>query len=104
MFGMVEETGRDINAAIIEGRQQGWGMAEAIGRAINSGDAPYAQHSLLACGAAHGIPMTMHIAIGGDTIHMHPACDGAALGETSLTDFKLLVSVLRRYSAMAACI
>src|SRR5438045_2717751 len=33
-FGMAEETGRLLNAAINEGHARGWGLGEAVGRAL----------------------------------------------------------------------
>jgi hypothetical protein len=35
------------------------------------------------------------VALGTDTIHAHPAADGAALGETSLRDFRILAHTLK---------
>ena len=40
--------------------------------------------------------MTVHVAIGTDIIHMHPAASGAALGEGSLRDFRYFVSNVAR--------
>ena len=48
--------------------------------------------SLLGAGGAPGIPVTVHVAIGTDIIHMHPTASGAALGEGSLRDFRYFVS------------
>jgi hypothetical protein len=46
--------------------------------------------------AAHraGIPCTIHVALGTDTVHMHPHVSGAALGEASLIDFRRLCAVV----------
>ena len=38
--------------------------------------------------------MTVHVAIGTDIIHMHPAADGAAIGGGSLIDFRKLAAVV----------
>ena len=46
--------------------------------------------------------MTVHVAIGTDIIHMHPAASGAALGEGSLRDFRYFV-VERGEARAAAC-
>lgn len=40
-----------------------------------------------------GIPVTVHVAIGTDIIHMHPSADGAAIGSASMYDFRLLTGV-----------
>lgn len=95
-FGMAEETGRMINEAIVEGVKEGFGMGEAVGRYIfrRRKQFPNWKTSLLATGVQLGIPVTVHVAIGTDIIHMHPAADGAALGEGSLRDFRILTAVV----------
>ncbi len=95
-FGMAEETGRMINEAIVEGVNEGFGMGEAVGRYIfrRRKEFPNWKTSLLATGVQRGIPVTVHVAIGTDIIHMHPAADGAALGEGSLRDFRKLTAVV----------
>lgn len=93
-FGMVDETGDFMNAAAREGARRGEGLGECWGRALIEERAPHAGVSLLAAAYRLEIPLTVHVAIGTDTIHHHPACDGAALGETSLRDFRILAAAL----------
>ncbi len=93
-FGMVRETPAFFHQAAGEGRTRGEGLGEALGRALTEADAPHARHSLLAAGYSAGIPVTVHVALGTDTIHAHAAADGAALGETSLRDFRIFVHTL----------
>jgi hypothetical protein len=93
-FGMAEETGRLINQAISRGAQKGMGIGEAVGRWIEEQRLPNRKTSLLAAGARLGLPVTVHVAVGTDIIHMHPAADGAALGEGSLRDFRTLAAVV----------
>lgn len=93
-FGMAEETGSYLNEAIIKGVSQGLGIGTSVGRWIQESRAPNKPYSLLATGYRLGIPVTVHIAIGTDIIHMHPSVSGAALGDGSLLDFKLLASVV----------
>ncbi|HUK55260.1 MAG TPA: hypothetical protein VLY20_01215 [Nitrospiria bacterium] len=95
-FGMAEETGRILNEAIVKGVPQGLGIGAAVGQWLNRSDAPNKKHSLLATADRLGIPVTVHVAIGTDIIHMHPSVSGAALGEGSLLDFKRLCSVVAR--------
>ncbi|HKT35017.1 MAG TPA: hypothetical protein VJR03_09310 [Nitrospira sp.] len=97
-FGMAEETGRILNEAIAEGHRNGQGLGEAIGHYINrsKGRFPNRATSVLATGAKFGIPVTVHVAVGTDIIHMHPAADGAAIGATSLLDFRRLAAVVAR--------
>jgi hypothetical protein len=94
-FGMAEETGREMNAAVAEGARGKRGMGEALtdylGRRASLA-APAA--SLLLAAAARGVPLTVHATVGADIIHQHPAADGAALGATSHRDFKRLAASL----------
>ena len=43
-----------------------------------------------------GIPVTVHVAVGTDIIHMHPGASGAAIGDTSLRDFRYFTSCVAR--------
>jgi len=101
-FGMSEETGREMNVAITEGNRQGIGMGEALGKGLETLAKPeFAAHSVLlgAYQASHvnkaPVPVTVHVAIGTDTPHMHPRADPAAIGETTHRDFRLLCSLVR---------
>jgi hypothetical protein len=95
-FGAAEETGREMNVAIVEGTRDGIGMGEALGRRLEILAKPeFAPHSVL-CGAyAAKIPVTVHVAVGTDTPHTHPAADGAAIGAATHRDFRLLCSLVR---------
>ncbi len=93
-FGMVDETGRFMNAATREGARRGEGLGECLGRALSESGPPHADASLLAEAWRLAIPATVHVAIGSDTVHYHPSCDGAALGDTSLRDFRILAATL----------
>jgi hypothetical protein len=95
-FGMAQETGADLNRAITEGVSKGMGIGQAVGAYLLSANPPHADQSLVATAARLGIPGTVHVAIGTDIIHMHPAASGAALGEGSLRDFRYLASVVSR--------
>lgn len=89
-FGYVEETGVLINQAVSEGAAKGLGYGEAVAEKLAALPAEYPELSLLLAAREHGIPVTVHVAIGTETIHQHPECDGAAIGETSYRDFKIL--------------
>jgi deoxyhypusine synthase len=93
-FGMAEETGAFLNQAITEGSKNNLGIGAAVGQAINKNRLPHRKLSILASAAKLGIPVTSHIAIGTDIIHMHPKADGKALGDCSLRDFRTLTSVV----------
>jgi len=95
-FGMAEETGRLLNDAVTAGVTDGLGLGQAVGRFLLDSQPQFAGSSVLATAARLDIPVTVHVAIGTDIIHMHPAASGAALGEGSLRDFKYLVGNVAR--------
>ncbi len=90
-FGMAEETGRFLNQAIARGAEHGLGAA--VGRAIIDAALPHRELSILATGVRLGVAVTVHVALGTDIIHMHPAADGAAIGAASLADFRRLAGL-----------
>jgi hypothetical protein len=95
-FGMADETGRLLNGAINDGVAAGLGLGQAVGKFLCEKH-PQHEHSSLAASAFRlGIPLTVHVAIGTDIIHMHPAASGAALGEGSLRDFRFFASNVAR--------
>ena len=94
-FGMAEETGRDMNAAITRGAAEGWGMGEALARDLAArADLAGGDLSLLLQAHRAGVPYTLHPAIGAEIIHQHPAADGAAIGATGHRDFRRLAAAL----------
>lgn len=94
-FGMAEETGREMNGALAAGAREGRGAGEALARALHArADLPGGAASVLVASERHGVPVTVHTAIGAEIIHQHPAADGAALGDTSHRDFRRLAAGL----------
>jgi hypothetical protein len=91
-FGMAEETGRLLNSAINEGVAFGLGIGQAVGTFLTRHHPQFERVSLAAAAARLQIPLTVHVAVGTDIIHMHPDASGQALGEGSLRDFKYFVS------------
>ena len=94
-FGLWRETSW-INDIINDGYQKGFGLGEAVGKAILEGNFPHSGISLLAAGYRLKIPVTVHVGIGYDIIHEHPNCNGAAMGETSYRDFLYFVNEVQR--------
>ncbi|HPM22361.1 MAG TPA: hypothetical protein PLP66_00545 [Phycisphaerae bacterium] len=92
-FGMVRETCERMNAAARAGAA-GVGLGRALGQLLADGPAPYQHLSLFAAAARAGIPATVHVAIGTDTVHMHPEADGAAIGAATLADFRTICDVV----------
>jgi hypothetical protein len=95
-FGMSEETGRGLNEAIAGGVARGLGLGQSVVEWLGRQAPPHADVSVLAAAGRLGIPVTVHVAIGTDIIHMHPAASGAALGEGSLRDFRYFTSHVGR--------
>ncbi|MCX6550938.1 MAG: hypothetical protein NTY02_08035 [Acidobacteria bacterium] len=95
-FGMAEETGRQLNQAINEGVGRGMGLGQSVGAYLVDAKAPHSHLSVAATAARLGIPLTAHVALGTDIIHMHPDASGAAIGEGSLRDFRYFVSNVAR--------
>ncbi len=93
-FGMAEETGKFLNAAISEGAKQGVGLGKSVGAMLVREDFPYNHLSLLAGAYELDIPVTVHVAIGTDIIHFHPNVDGASIGTTSHLDFRIFASLV----------
>jgi hypothetical protein len=95
-FGMARETGELLNEAIRSGARRGCGLGAAVGKMISGSRLRYKNLSLLASAYSLEIPVTVHVAIGTDTIHFHPRSSGEALGKTSLADFFLFCSLLEK--------
>jgi hypothetical protein len=95
-FGMAEETGRLLNAAINDGVAAGLGIGQSIARWLQGQRSTHAALSVLSAAGRLDIPVTVHIAIGTDVTHMHPAASGSALGDGSLRDFRYFVSNVGR--------
>ena len=96
VFGGADETGKLLNRAALEGAKENIGLGEATGRNLLALGPKHADHSLL-CTSYHArVPFTVHLTIGGDIGHFHPQADGAALGATTHTDFRLLSELVRR--------
>jgi hypothetical protein len=93
-FGMAEETGAQINAALKSGVAAGMGHGESLGRDILDRGLPYRDQSLMATCVKHDIPITVHVAVGTDITHQHPSADGAIIGAASYTDFRLFTTVV----------
>jgi hypothetical protein len=95
-FGMAEETGQMVNEAINEGWKKGWGIGRSVGEMIFRGKFAHRKASITAAGVRLGIPVTVHVAIGTDIIHMHPQARGEAIGGGSYEDFRLFASVVSK--------
>ena len=108
-FGVADETGREMNCAIAAGEREVLGMGEALGRRLHEllveqeflvgqavppanevrSDYAHPEASLVLQAYRHVTPVTVHVAVGTDTPHMHPSADGAAIGSATHRDFRL---------------
>lgn len=95
-FGAAKETGEILNSAAKNGQTDKIGLGEAMGRELEKLNPENAEVSLLCETYQNKIPFTAHLAIGADIGHFHKSSDGAALGETSHTDFKLFCSNVKK--------
>jgi hypothetical protein len=93
-FGMAKETAEFLNSAISWGAEQNLGLGEAVGRRLLASDFPHRRLSLVAAAAELGVPLTVHVAVGTDIIHLHPSVDPAALGAASHLDFRLFAALV----------
>jgi hypothetical protein len=93
-FGMSEETGNMLNTAAINAHKEGIGLGLGIGKMIHDKDLVHKDASLSYTAYKYKIPFTVHTAVGTEIIYQHPKCDGAAMGQTSYHDFKLLATSL----------
>jgi len=95
-FGMAEETGRELNDAITGGVARDLGLGPAVTTHLATRQPPFASLSVLCAAARLDIPVTAHVGIGTDIIHMHPAASGAAIGAGSLRDFRAFTGFVAR--------
>lgn len=94
-FGAAKETGDILNKAAKSGMLDQIGLGEAMSKEVYELNPEFADKSLLYTSYKNKVPFTAHLAIGGDIGHFHPTADGAALGKTSHTDFKLFCSLVK---------
>jgi hypothetical protein len=95
-FGMARETAEFLNEATAWGAREGMGLGQAVGYRLAQSNFPFKHLSLLTAAAALEAPLTVHVAVGTDIIHLHPSLDPAALGETSHRDFRLFAAQVSR--------
>ena len=93
-FGAAKETGEFVNEAIKRGAEVGQGIGEVLGEAIAAAGFPFTSMSLLAAAWRLEVPVTVHVAMGTDIVHIHPSADGAAIGAGSHLDFRLFCGMV----------
>jgi len=98
IFGMAEETGAFLNRAAKLAASEGKGLGEIVGREILVAKLKFREQSVFATAYRLEAPATVHVTVGADIIHMHPAADGAAIGAATMADFHRLASVVAELS------
>jgi hypothetical protein len=93
-FGMCADTADELNGMVAEGAARGEGFGECVGRGLVESSAPNLDASVLGRAYQLGIPATVHVALGTDIVHQHASAEGAAIGDTSLRDFRILADVV----------
>jgi len=97
-FGMARETAEFLNRAIAWGAKEGLGLGQAVGRRLQESNFPHKNLSLLAAAAALDTPLTVHVAVGTDIIHLHPSVAPEALGAATHLDFRLFAALVSELS------
>jgi len=100
-FGMARETAQFVHGALADGVPAGLGFGASVGKAIASSKARYRKKSLLGEAYRLGVPVTVHVAVGADIVHMHPEADGATIGEGSLRDFRTFCALV---AGLSGCV
>ncbi|MFI5179504.1 MAG: hypothetical protein ACHQO8_13115 [Vicinamibacterales bacterium] len=95
-FGMAEETGRELNTVIADGAGRGRGLGQSVVEFLGGRAPAFARHSLLCAAGRLHVPVTVHVGIGTDIIHMHPSASGEAIGAASLRDFRYFTSFVAK--------
>ena len=97
-FGMAEETGAILNEFAQMAAREGVGYGEVVGREILKRQFKFCEASIFASAYQEKVPATIHVALGTDIVHMHPAANGATIGAATMNDFHRLVAVVGELS------
>ncbi|MEW6218254.1 MAG: hypothetical protein AB1634_01815 [Thermodesulfobacteriota bacterium] len=93
-FGAARETGLIVNEGARRAAAAGIGLGAGLGALLLERDFPFNHLSLVATAARLGVPLTVHVALGTDIVHIHPSADGAAIGQASLHDFRVFAGLV----------
>jgi hypothetical protein len=93
-FGMSGDSAEFLNNAISDGWEEDQGLGTAVGQALLRANAPHLQHSVVGAAVRLGVPVTVHVALGTDIIHLHPSMDAAATGAATHLDFRIFARLV----------
>jgi hypothetical protein len=94
-FGMVVETGQTFNRVVKNAARSGVGFGRALAEELATGQYPGREDSLVYRAARAGVPVTVHVSIGTDTVHAVPGVSGAEVGEATYTDFRIMAGLVK---------
>ena len=96
-FGSADETGREMNHALDYAFHHDLGAGEAYGLRLAQLAVPrFRNFSLLHAAYQNVTPVTVHVAVGTDTPHTHPAAVGADNGAATHRDFRLFSTLVQQ--------
>lgn len=93
-FGFARETSALFSEACQRAAEDRQGLGAALGALVEEHGGPGIEASVLVAARRAGLPLTVHVAIGTDIVHMFPELDGAALGRAALDDFRSLCELV----------
>ena len=93
-FGMARETPKAFARAADAAEKNKIGLGQALGKLIISEGNEYSKYSILAAAAELRAPAAVMLALGTDTLSMHPDFEPGKLAAASHLDFRLLVSIV----------
>jgi hypothetical protein len=95
-FGMSSQTSGMFALITRRADDNGIGLGEAAGAALNAKACPYRRYSLLAACHRRGLPAMIHMAVDTDIVCQHDIYDAAAVAQASHHDFKILAHQISR--------
>ncbi|WP_435017006.1 hypothetical protein TA3x_004592 [Tundrisphaera sp. TA3] len=95
-FGFARETSDLFARACDRASDTRIGLGAALGDVVIEQGGPGLGSSVLAAARRAGIPLSVHVAIGTDIVHMTNQLDGAALGRATLDDFRNVTELIAR--------
>ncbi|MCO5171538.1 MAG: hypothetical protein M9894_34990 [Planctomycetes bacterium] len=95
-FGMVKETAEAFARVFARGAQVGLGRA--LAEELDQGPYRFREDSLVWRAVRAGASVTIHVAVGTDTVHAVPGASGQAIGEATHLDFRRLTTVVSQLS------
>lgn len=93
-FGFARETSAIFARSCEHAYHSSIGLGEALGAVVEQHGGPGLDQSVLVAAHRRKVPLTVHVAIGTDIVHMTPELDGAALGAATLKDFRGLCDLV----------